>query len=167
MLWDSALGGEGIGLLEKQSQPGLRGGARRPEGEMWLGLGGGESVRLAWELDVALPEMLYCLSCLMSPPGWLLWKGNDHLQPCSNQMRRPHQHPPRNSGVHVSSHPAFFFLMASKLWVPPRDVQKGPPPHPCSSAWRAQTFPTSGSSLTRSLGYWNCLTVLCKALSGK
>lgn len=74
MLWDFALGGEGIGLLEKQSQPGLREGAWRPEGEMWLGLGGGASVRLAWELDVALPEMLYCLLCLMSPPGWLPWK---------------------------------------------------------------------------------------------
>lgn len=143
------IGEDGCGMLwtlpceEKASasaeaEPGL-GRTGELTGQTSLDLGG-VAVRLAWELDVALPGMPHCLSCLMSLPAWLLRKVNDHLQPCIIRC-----------GTHASVFPRTvtytapsrlpFPLLLSKLWVPPRGVKKGLPARPCSSAWLAQTSP--------------------------
>ena len=97
------------------------------------------AVRLAWELDMTLPEMLHCLSCLMSLPAWLLRKVNDHLQPCIIRCGAQASVFPRTVTYTVPS-TLPFPLLVSKLWVPPRGIKKGLPARPCS-AWPAQMPP--------------------------
>lgn len=139
-LWDAvdfALRGEGICFCRSRARSWEEPGELTGQTSLDLG---GVAVRLAWELDVALPEMPHCLSCLMSLPAWLLRKVNDHLQPCIIRC-----------GTHASIFPRTvtytapsrlpFPLLLSKLWVPPRGVKKGLPARPCSSAWLAQTSP--------------------------